>query len=223
LANPKTPGDLFFEDYCDLNGYLWTYEPRLRSSTAPDYLIDRAGDRAVVEVKHFTVTQQLERLMAAPGRALFVKSTVGNLQSAVREGGEQLRPCAGLELPLVIVLTNPLDTDVDLDRDDVVSALLGRTALLVDLDHPGQEQTVYSGENAAVLHRTAAATINRLPHISAVVAMYGTALFPQADVYDLSRTHGFTGTPLPHTIFDGDNDAWLGFLGPQRFGLLPPV
>lgn len=61
MANPKTPGDLFFEDYCAVNGYIATYEPSWRAlfginvdqGAGPDYLVDRAGDQAIVEVKHF--------------------------------------------------------------------------------------------------------------------------------------------------------------------------
>jgi hypothetical protein len=222
VANPKTPGDLFFESYCDLNGYLRTFEPPLASPGPPDYVIDRAGDRAVVEVKHFTTTRQLQKLMAAPGQAMYMESTVGKLQSAIREGGEQLSPCSGLNLPLIVVLTTPVPTDVDLDRDDVVSAVLGKTTHVFDLERPGLQQTVYSGEAAAVLHRdSAGATFNRLPHLSAVVAMYGMRQYPRADVYDLSGVRGFTGTPLPRTMFDAEDDMWLGFLEPDRFGRLP--
>jgi hypothetical protein len=224
MANPKTPGDLFFETYCNLNGYFCTHEPALGSPTAPDYQIDRAGDQAVVEVKYFTRTRQIEKLMASPGQAMFMESTVGKLQSAIRAGGDQLSPCSGLNLPLVVVLTTPVMTDVDLDREDVVSALLGPTRLILDLERPGVEESVYSGEGAAVLHRdSAGVTFNRLPHLSAVVALYGMAQFPCADVYDLSGAHGFTGTPLPRTMLDADGDTWLGFLEPDCFGRLPDV
>lgn len=224
MANPKTPGDLFFEKYCDLNGYFWTYEPALGSPGPLDYLIDRAGDRAVVEVKHFTTTRQRQKLMAAPGQAMYMESTVGKLQSAIRLGGDQLSPCSGLNLPLVVLLTTPVPTDVDLDPDDVVAALLGKTTHVFDLERAGLEQTVYSGEDAAVLHRdSAGGTFNRLPHLSAVVAMYGMPQFPRADVYDLSGVHGFTGTPLPRTMFDVDDDRWFGFLARDRFGRLPDV
>ena len=97
MANPKTPGDRYFETYCDLNGYLWTFEPALGSPTAPDYLIDRAGDRAIVEVKHFETTRETDKLLASPnltagfgGRELY-----GTLQAAIRSGGEQLAPFCG--------------------------------------------------------------------------------------------------------------------------------
>jgi hypothetical protein len=53
--------------------------------------------------------------------------------------------------------------------------------------------------------------------------MYGMPQFPRGDVYDLSGVHGFTGTPLPRTMFDADDDRWFGFLARDRFGRLPDV
>jgi hypothetical protein len=46
--------------------------------------------------------------------------------------------------------------------------------------------------------------INRVPHLSAVVALYWLPDFARVDVYDVSGAPGFTGTPLPRTMFDGD-------------------
>jgi hypothetical protein len=227
MANPKTPGDLFFENYCDLNGYLYWYDPvndpqvAIEGKKEPDYLVARGGDRALMEVKHFTTTRQLEKLIAVPGKAMYMKSTAGKLRSAVCEGAEQLAPYTGLCVPLVVVLTNPRVTDVDLDPDDVITALLGKTAEVFDLERPGRHHSTYSGEGAAVLDRDErGATLNRLPHLSAVVAMYGMPLFPRADVYDLSGVQGFTGTPLRRAMFDAEGDTWSGFVETHRFARL---
>jgi hypothetical protein len=97
MANPKTPGDLFFEKYCDLNGYFWTYQPALGSPGPLDYLIDRAGDRAVVEVKHFTTTRQRQKLMAAPGQAMYISS-----------GRDSSRPCTAARTPRSCTATAPV-------------------------------------------------------------------------------------------------------------------
>jgi hypothetical protein len=59
-----------------------------------------------------------------------------------------------------------------------------------------------------------------MPHVSAVVTLYGFGEFQRADVYDLSGLFGFTGTPLPRTMFDADDDCWLGVVGPDQYGLL---
>jgi hypothetical protein len=184
MANPKTPGDLFFESYCDLNGYLWTYEPDshvlgVDAPTAPDYLIERGGDRAVVEVKHFTTTRETDKLIASPtltasfgGRELY-----GTLQASVRAAGDQLAPLAALEIPLVVVVTNPLHSDVSFDFEDVCSALLGQVQWRINLEESGDAYPVYSGKDAAVLHQEPdGEAINRLPHVSAVIALYAYAI-----------------------------------------------
>jgi hypothetical protein len=225
VANPKTPGDLYFENYCALNGYLLTYEPATGAPTKPDYLVERGGDRALVEVKHFTTMRETEKIMASPtltawfgGRELY-----GTLQTAVRGAGEQLAPLASLRLPLVVALTNPLNSDVSFFGDDVVSALFGHVKLRVNLDAPGTFPFA-SGEDAAVLHRDADGnTLNRLPHLSAVITFGGLETFPQVNVYDLSGVFGFTGTPLPRTMFDADDAVWFGSTDDDRFGPLPPA
>jgi hypothetical protein len=228
MANPKTPGDLFFEKYCELNGYLSWYEPGSDLlgrdiPTEPDYLIERGGDRAVVEVKHFTTRRETERLIASPthtamfgGRELY-----GTLQAAIRAAGEQLAPLATLSTPLVVVVANPLNADVSFYRDDVVSALFGEVKLRVTLHAPVDPTPTFSGQDAAVLHRQPDGhVVNRLPHVSAVVAVAGVEPFWHADVYDLSGAPEFAGAPLPRTMFDAEGDTWLGFLAPGQFGRL---
>ncbi|HWI00281.1 MAG TPA: hypothetical protein VNT27_08110, partial [Propionibacteriaceae bacterium] len=85
-ANPKTPGDCFFESYCNLNSYLPWYDPvndpqvTFDGPEERDYLIERGWDRALVEVKHFRTTRQLEKLRAAPGKAMFMESTAGKAE-----------------------------------------------------------------------------------------------------------------------------------------------
>ena len=59
------------------------------------------------------------------------------------------------------------------------------------------------------------------PAPSAVFTLYGLPDFVHADVYDLSGAPGFTGTPLPQSMFDADDDVSLGFLEPHVFGRLP--
>lgn len=220
MANPKTPGDVFFENYCAMNGYVETYEPdyeglfRIKSQKKPDYVLERAGDRALVEVKHFETRAQTERLMAAPGQTMSFggRELYGTLQGAIRQAAEeQLAPFASVGVPLVVVVTNPLHADVDFDADDVLSALFGQVSLRVDLENPGGSHMVVSGKDGAVLHEAADGTVvNRLPHLSAVVAMWGFERFPLVDVYDLSKVFGFNGVPLPQRMFDADGDSWLG-------------
>ena len=148
------------------------------------------------------------------GRELY-----GTLQAAVRAGGEQLTPFAALGVPLVVAVTNPLGADVSFDSDDVVSALFGEVKWSF-AQGVGHVHSVFSGKDAAVLHQGPnGATVNRLPDLSAVVALHGPAPLLRADVYDLSGTIDFTGTRLPRTMFDAEDDGWHGWIGSQ-FGRL---
>lgn len=230
MTNRKTPGDLFFERYCDLNGYLaeagidWRGRFGVDTDKDPDYLTDRAGDQAIVEVKHFETTHVTDRLLAEPGRAIWwtAAESFGTLQSAVRYGAEkQLAPFASAGIPLVVALTNPLQADVSFDPEDVVSALLGPTQLRVDMTPGGRMQSEYTGGGAVLTSDANGKWINRVPHLSAVVTLYGLSDFPRVNVYDLSGAPGFTGTPLPRSMFDADDDIWRGFVEANVFALLP--
>jgi hypothetical protein len=102
-------------------------------------------------------------------------------------------------------MTNPTGSDINFDPDDVVSALFGEVKWRVDAEPGGRTHAVVS-ETGAVLARTDGQLVNLLPHLSAAVALYGLPNFPRVDVYDLSLVAGFTGTPVPRTMFDGDDD-----------------
>jgi len=230
VADPKTPGDEYFEHYCALNGYLAerdaTWRERFGVDTAknPDYLIDRAGDRAIVEVKQFETTRVTDRLLAEPGRAVWwtEAESFGTIQGAVRYAAEQqLAPFAAVGVPLVAALTNPLHADVSFDAEDVVAALLGPVRLVVDMEPGGEMQSVFTGGGAVLTVDPGGRWINRVPHLSAVITLHGLGDFPHIDVYDLSGAPGFSGTPVPQSIFDGDDDAWFGFVGTLRFARLP--
>jgi hypothetical protein len=229
MPNPLTPGDLFFEAYCTANGYLkqrdvnWRGLYGVETPKDPDYLVERGGDQAIVEVKHFETTRTTQRLLDAPGQAVWSggRDLYGPLQSSIRKAGEQLAPFAIVGIPLVIVATNPLSADVDFDPDDVVSALLGQVKLRIDIEQPHGTQPVFSGKDGAVLHRTAEGdVVNRLPHVSAVVALYGLEGFERVDVYDLAGAPSFSGTRVPDTMFDGEGARRYGFETADSFVLL---
>lgn len=230
MANPKTPGEEFFENSCALNGYVadhdmdWGERFGVDTEKKPDYLIDRAGDRAIVEVKHFETTRVTERLLAQPGRAVWWTNaeSFGTLQGAVRYAAEeQLAPFAAVGIPLAAALTNPLHADVSFDPDDVVSALLGPVKLLVDVNPDSPVQPAFTGGGAVLRSNANGEWGNRVPHLSAVITLYGVPDFARVDVYDLSGAPGFTGTPLPGTMFDDDSCTWFGFTAESRFARLP--
>jgi hypothetical protein len=229
VPNPLTEGDRFFETYCTANGYIvqrdvdWRQRYAIDTDKDPDYLIERGGDEAIVEVKHFETRRTTQRLLDAPGQAVWSggRDLYGPLQSSIRKAGGQLAPFATVGIPLVIVVTNPLGADVDFDPDDVVAALLGQVKLRIDIEQPHGTQPIFSGKDGAVLHRTAEGdVVNRLPHVSAVVALYGLAGFERVDVYDLAGALSFSGTHLPETMFDGEGARRYGFEAADSFVLL---
>jgi hypothetical protein len=83
----------------------------------------------------------------------------------------------------------------------VVSALLEGVKWTFTVRDTGEwpfADAIFSGQDAAVLHPAPDdAVVNRLPHVSAVVARYGMEEFPLVDVYDLSGAPKFAGTPRP--------------------------
>ena len=117
-------------------------------------------------------------------------------------------------------MTNPTGSDINFYPDDVMSALFGEVKLRVDAEPHrsgpggrGQRERRGAGARGRPARQPASAP-------PAAVALYGLPNFPRVDVYDLSGVFGFTGTPVPRTMFDGDDDRWFGFLGEHRFGQL---
>jgi hypothetical protein len=125
-GQPQDSRGLFFENYCALNGYDPEYGVRWHERFAVntdkdfDYLIERVGDRAIVEVKHFETRRMKDQLLATPGRAIYFggPDLYAKLQVSVRDvSQEQLAPFASVGLPLVVVVTNPMQSDVSFDPD----------------------------------------------------------------------------------------------------------
>jgi hypothetical protein len=117
----------WFERYLRDHGYEYRYEPDLGVATRPDFLIRRDGAEVVCEVKGFEQTPALERRLAGTNQAVMVgdDEVYGPMRSAVREAARQLKPLAGSERPLVVVLANPLGFLVHLDMERLVEAMFG--------------------------------------------------------------------------------------------------
>lgn len=87
----------------------------------------------------------------------------------------------------------------------------------MDVEPGGQMQSVFTGGGAVLISDATGRWINRVPHLSAVVTLYGPCDLPRVDVYDLSGSPGFVGTPVPPSMFDGDSDVRFGFVSDNRF------
>jgi hypothetical protein len=128
------PAEQRFAAYLEDHGYSWKHEPDYqaeleldeRPATTPDFLIERGRKRAVAEVRQFD-SSVLQKQLSGMGRGGVVGSekVFGAQRSAMYEKAKQLRPLAGANVPLLIVLANPLGLLVPLDDDHVQAAMWG--------------------------------------------------------------------------------------------------
>jgi hypothetical protein len=93
--------------------------------------------------------------------------------------------------------------------------------LLVDAAPGGDMQSVFTGGGAVLISDSNGRWLNRVPHLAAVITLYGHQHLPRVDVYDLSGSSGFAGTPVPRSMFDASGDVWFGFVGQNRLARLP--
>lgn len=77
-----------------------------------------------------------------------------------------------------MLVTNPTQSDVRLDPDDVVSALFGQVGLVVDREAGGRMQAVFSEDGAVLTHGADGVLITCLPYLSAAVALYTQLRLP---------------------------------------------
>jgi hypothetical protein len=137
------PGERRFAAYLDEQGYSWKHEPDYRvelaltrpPATKPDFLLERDGQRAVAEVRQFE-SSVLQNHLSGRGRvgAVAPEKVFGQQRSALWEKAEQLRPLAGMGVPLVIVLVNALGKLVSLDDFHIQAAMWGNPGFAFTID-----------------------------------------------------------------------------------------
>ena len=138
------PGERRFAAYLDEHGYSWKHEPDYQVelglgyslATKPDFLVEGEDQRAVAEVRQFegsVLQNQLSGMVR--GGAVAPEKVFGQQRSALREKAEQLRPLAGLGVPLLIVLANALGKLVPLDDFHLQSANAGQPRLRLPHRH----------------------------------------------------------------------------------------
>jgi hypothetical protein len=129
----RTAGDLMFEAYLGEHEYLAPeHEPDLGATKRPDYVIERHGDRCVVEVKEFAANTRSfpdQRFGTTSAEAILKP-----IRSQIREAARQLKSVAELGLPLVVMLTNPHGALVLLGVEEMVWAMYGDPVVVMDLD-----------------------------------------------------------------------------------------
>jgi hypothetical protein len=182
-ANPKTAADQRFETYLDDRDVPFLYEPPWAALFGidvpqnPDFLVDQNRSPVIAEVKQFETKRTTERLRDAGGTTFLDAIDVfGPIRSKMTESAEQLRPFAPLGLPLVAVLANPLDADVDLDYEHVAHAILGNPKLRLTIGHqrpPDTDESIWAADYGAFCSMTPEGRwVNHSPHVSAVVVVH---------------------------------------------------
>jgi len=132
----RTASELLFEAYLTEHGYEFAHEPDLGIVKRPDYLISRTDTEAVCEVKQFETTVMRDRL-GGVGRGVGMLSSrevFGAVRNQLDAAARQLKPLAGGQRPLVVVLGNPLAADVRLSPENVVWAMYGNPTVGFAID-----------------------------------------------------------------------------------------
>lgn len=119
----RTAGDLMFEGYLAEQGYgPVPHEPDLGVGKRPDYVIERDGQRCVVEVKEFA--EDSSPFKGSSG-TFDSRAMHKPIRGQIREAAHQLKPLAGQGLPLVVMLTNPRGVLLDLSVESLVHSMYG--------------------------------------------------------------------------------------------------
>jgi hypothetical protein len=86
----------------------------------------------VCEVKGFDQPTPLERRLRGTDQAVMISADeeYGPMRNAVREAARQLKPLAGSEYPLIVVLANPIGYRVNLSLERLVEAMYGNPGLV---------------------------------------------------------------------------------------------
>jgi hypothetical protein len=170
------------------------HEPDLGIGSRPDYMVEREGARCVVEVKSFARDAwPIRRGTTSMLRVL--KPIRGQIHNAAR----QLRDAESLELPLVVVLTDPLRSMWGLLRPfEVIAAMHGDP--MVHLQTTGHEAVgparMVAGRNGELR--------NDHPYVSAVVVI--NEQFDETHRSQAYLTHARGAKPLAPVFFAGVGD-----------------
>jgi hypothetical protein len=133
LANRATESEEWFDRYLIDHGYNpGDPEPDLGTKTHPDRLISRDGSQVVCEIKQFE--QDVVNAIAGQARTIGAAKWFNPVRRAVKSAAPQLRPLAGSDLPLAVVLANPKQMHVPLETTEVIHALYGDPTWAIEID-----------------------------------------------------------------------------------------
>ena len=207
----RTASERRFERYLQAQGLVFEFEPDLGTRARPDYRVTANGVNVICEVKEFKTTWLSDRISSIG--VVDARRPTLPVRNRVERAAEQLAPLAGRGLPLVIVLSNPHQADVDLDPERVWASLYYDGGPLES--HAADHITAI-----AILRRRteeqrwAEENVRRLGPLEALrvaVEAEREGTVPQGETIFVSllRTESPTASQLPRGLFEGpDDEAW---------------
>jgi len=248
------PGETLFKRYVDEHNYdVLENERDFGTGKKPDFLLRRADETVVVEVKSFT--SQPTVLPPRPG-GFAAWSSLEIVRNTIKKAAGQLKGIHGH--PLVIVLTNPLNSVVSLAPCDIYQAMYGDIQFTFNDDRRYQWRTGRNGR----LHVSEpdGSVRGHHEHVSAVIVArsmavidaratawlnqqgtkYSNTMVAYTDALQHAESEGISSEttiqldvfetvsdaayPLPRTIFNGPYDTRWGVISAGHYGrLVPPL
>jgi hypothetical protein len=222
-----TESEEWMQACADEHGYAATFEPDWQQlfgqafTTNPDFLLERAGARAVVEVRSFT-SWALSDYLAKIGGGGAVPQAVTRrpIYYAIKEKAEQLEPFASTGVPLVVALTNPGGSDVILDQQHLYASMFGDVQISIPVALKGRDPaslpppstTIDPGYGAFCATKQDGTPYNPRPHVSAVVVVIRRDRYAAWRYADRDRFIEEVGGPVAQDDYDeriARNSAWL--------------
>jgi hypothetical protein len=215
----KTRSEQRFERYLESRGLEFQFEPDLGTHSQPDYKVSVGQVDAIVEVKEFATTWLSDRLSSI-GSTTALRPTRA-VRKRITRAAEQLAELAGTGASLVIVISNPLQADVDLDPERVWASSYFDGGPLQDnrADHISA---------VAILHRRTAAQEFAEENVRRWGPLRAMVMAARADKQQSAPdgetlcvtvlpTQSAVAVPLPEGLFSGPSDSvWRPAAGRSR-------
>jgi hypothetical protein len=232
----RTAGDLMFEAYLAEQGYgEVSHEPELGVGKFPDYVIERDGQRCVVEVKEFAPESSPSPTGAGYG-SLDSATLLKPIRGQLREAARKFKPMEELGLPLVVMLANPNGVLLDLSIENIIYSMYGDLTFTFPVSietggatEPGRFVAGRNGRYRADHQYVGAVGVlgcrsRRAEHVQELLAQQeelspfeALQLVDEADergeipareyhVVTLVRTASGSAVPVPDRFFDGAGD-----------------
>jgi hypothetical protein len=131
---PQQPNEseVWFDDYVRAHGHdPGGPEPDLGIEKSPDRLITWNSHEVVCEIKQFEANP-FDRLVGNFG-TMEMRRALSPVRRKVMKAAEQLKPLAGSDWPLVVVLANPLGQPVQFSTREIIWSLFGDPIIQIPL------------------------------------------------------------------------------------------